>query len=255
MRAVAADRRLRRAERLMLLEGVRLVADGLASGLAFEAIVYDEATLEATAAGRALHRLLLRDPCGLPASPRAVGHAADTVQPQGVVGLARWPAPPPGTAGVTLVLDELQDPGNAGTLLRSAEAAGAVQVLATRGSVDLYAPKVVRAAMGAHARLALAQDLTWSDIVDRLLGVPLLVADALAATPHYAVNWLAGPALIIGNEARGISAAARRHATGTVMIPMLGGESLNAAVAGSVMLFEAARQRAVSASAGPERTP
>lgn len=239
----------------MLLEGVRLVADGLASGLTFEAIVYDQATLETTAAGRALYGLLLRAPCAVPASPRAVDHAADTVQPQGVVGLACWPAPPPSPDGVTLILDELQDPGNAGTLLRSAEAAGAAQVLATRGSVDLYAPKVVRAAMGAHARLALAQDLTWPEVAQRLLDVPLLVADALAATPYYAVNWLEAPALVIGNEARGISVAARQHATGTVMIPMLGGESLNAAVAGSVMLFEAARQRAWPTHAGSGRAP
>ncbi len=248
MRAVAADRRLRRVERVMLLEGVRLVADGLASGLMFECIVYDHAALEATVAGRALSGLLRHAAYAVPASERAVAHAADTIQPQGVVGVARWPVVAPRPSGVTLVLDELQDPGNVGTLLRSAEAAGAAQVLATRGSVDLYAPKVVRAAMGAHARLSLTQDLAWPEVVQRLAGTPLLVADGLAATSYSAVDWCAAPALVIGSEARGVSAAARRHATGAVMIPMRGGESLNAAVAGSVILFEAARQMAQAAS-------
>src|SRR5689334_19487224 len=168
IRSLAADRKDRRRERLFVLEGVRLVADALDHGGALELALYAPDQLDETPAGRELRERIERLPISYPATAHVVATAADTVHPQGIVALARWPEVEPGRPGLILVLDAIQDPGNAGTLLRSAEAAGVAQVLCVSGTVDMYSPKVVRAAMGAHMRLALEQDLSWEETAERL---------------------------------------------------------------------------------------
>jgi TrmH family RNA methyltransferase len=144
-----------------------------------------------------------------------------------------------------VVIDALQDPGNIGTLLRSSEAAGVGLVLCSRGSADVYSPKVVRAAMGAHFTLPVRADLTWEEIGAELALCPVVyAADAEASMPYYAADWKQPAGLIIGSEAHGLSDEAVVWASHRIAIPMLGRtESLNAAVAGSVILFEALRQR------------
>jgi RNA methyltransferase, TrmH family len=245
IRSLLADRRERRRERMFVLEGVRLVADALASGATLEAALYAPDQLAETIAGQELLTRIASLQVAHPAAPQVVAAAADTVHPQGVVALARWPQVDPGRAGLILVLDGIQDPGNLGTLLRSAEAVGMAEVLCARGTADLYSPKVVRAAMGAHFRLAMEQDLEWDEIGERLAFVDhVYAADAAATLPYYAVDWRQPSALIVGNEAQGLSEQARSLARPLIGIPMRGqAESLNAGVAGSVILFEALRQR------------
>jgi RNA methyltransferase, TrmH family len=245
IRSLAADRKDRRRERLFVLEGVRLVADALASGAALELVLYAPEQLGLTEAGRALLGQLEPLAAAQPASAQVVAAASGTVSPQGVVALARWPQVEPGMPGIMLVLDAIQDPGNMGTLLRSAEAVGVAEVLCTAGTVDVYSPKVVRAAMGAHMRLAIAQDLGWDETAGRLAIVDhVYAAEAEARMPYFAADWRQPSALIIGNEAHGLSEDARALAHSPIGIPMRGrAESLNAAVAGSVILFEALRQR------------
>ena len=250
IRSLAADRKDRRRERLFVLEGVRLIADALAHGATFELVLYAPDQLAQTPAGRDLRAELEQLPQAVPATAQALAAAADTVHPQGVVALARWPQLEPGVPGIVLVLDAIQDPGNMGTLLRSAEAIGVAEVLCTRGAVDVYSPKVVRAAMGAHLRLALTQDLSWDETSERLSFVDhTYAAEAEARMPYYAVDWRQPAALIIGNEAHGLSDDARALPHKLVGIPMRGSaESLNAAVAGSIILFEAQRQRLLGRS-------
>ena len=147
-----------------------------------------------------------------------------------------------------LVLDELADPGNLGTILRSALAADVDEVLLTRRCVDPYHPKVVRAASGAHFHQPIAAQQSWEQIAQRLAGAPktaqVLLAEANAQRPYYETDLTQRTALIIGNEAHGPSAEARRLATERVSIPMWNGvESLNAAIAASLLLFEATRQQ------------
>jgi RNA methyltransferase, TrmH family len=245
IRSLAADRKDRRRERLFVLEGVRLVADALAGGAVLDLALYAPDQLALTQAGQALLEQLQTLVVAHPASAQVVAAASDTVHPQGVVALARWPQVEPGRPGVILVLDAIQDPGNVGTLLRSAEAVGVAEVLCTVGTVDVYSPKVVRAAMGAHMRLAITQDLSWEAIAERLVLVDsVYAADATASMPYFAADWRQPSALIIGNEAHGLSEDARALARRLIGIPMHGrAESLNAAVAGSVVLFEALRQR------------
>lgn len=227
-----------------MLEGVRLVAEALAAGLQLRLVLYAPDQLASTAAGQRLLEQIAALPVSYAAAPQALAAAADTVSPQGVVAVAAWPELAP-RRGLRLVLDALQDPGNVGTLLRSAEAAGVGEVLCSRGTADVFSPKVVRAAMGAHCYLPLRVDLGWDDLDLALADAPhIYAAVAGARMPYYAADWRQPVALIIGNETQGVSAQALERATRQIAIPMFGRtESLNAGVAGSIILFEALRQR------------
>jgi TrmH family RNA methyltransferase len=244
IRALSADRRARHRERCFVLEGVRLLDEARRAGAHMRQALYAPDQLDQSAAGRQIRDWLATQPGCHTAAPRVVAAAADTVTPQGVVAVVTWPTPPPGS-GLWLVLDAVQDPGNVGTLLRSAEAAGAAWLLSSQGTADLYSPKVVRAAMGAHFYLPLQPDCTWDELAAHLRDVPRIYAAVGSADLTYdAADWRGPVALIIGSEAQGISAAGLAQATHQIRIPMVGrAESLNAGVAGSIMLFEALRQR------------
>ncbi|RRR71652.1 MAG: RNA methyltransferase [Candidatus Viridilinea halotolerans] len=245
LRSLRDSAKERRSERSLLLEGVRLVAHALAAGARPRVLLYAADQLGATPAGAALLAQIAALPACWPASPQVVAAAAATREPQGVVAAFAWPALPP-QPGMRLVLDGIQDPGNLGTLLRSAEAAGVGLAICAPGCADPYNPKVVRAAMGAHFTLPLRVDATWALLQEELSACPLVyMADADATQPYYTAAWPQAAALIIGSEAHGPSPQALALATHTLAIPMHGrAESLNAAVAGSILLFEALRQRA-----------
>ncbi len=142
-----------------------------------------------------------------------------------------------------LILDTLRDPGNLGACLRVAAGSDCRLVLLSPGCVDPYNPKVVRGGMGAHARIQVVR-VSWDDIRQLCAGRPIWAADANGKHTYDAVAWTAPNALIIGSEAAGLSAEALAQATAIVTIPLSNHlESLNAAVACGVILFEAARQR------------
>ncbi|WP_129628290.1 TrmH family RNA methyltransferase [Candidatus Oscillochloris fontis] len=244
LRSLCADPRDRRRERSFVIEGVRLVAHALATSADLRVVLYNPDSLRATPAGSALLDQLLSRPGCFAANAVAINAATDTRNPQGVVAAVTWPnlVPQP---GLRLVLDGLQDPGNLGTLLRSAEASGVGLVLCAPGCADPFAPKVMRAAMGAHFSLPMRHDLSWDEIGAEVADLPVVYAAAAdAAMPYDQADWNQPAALIIGSEAHGLSAAGMTLATQYLAIPMQGrAESLNAAVAGSIMLFEALRQR------------
>ena len=148
----------------------------------------------------------------------------------------------PSSPSFLLVADRIANPGNLGTLLRSAAASGVDAVFLTEGTVDAYNPKVVRGAMGAHFRLPI-HSTTPQELQQHLKGFKVWIAEA-GAGPRYAqVDWTVPSALVIGSEAHGPQAWLSHLGQG-VSIPLSGGvESLNAAVAGSVILFEMKRQR------------
>lgn len=136
-----------------------------------------------------------------------------------------------------VALDSVQDPGNAGTILRSAEAFGATAVLALRGTVDMANPKLLRSSAGSIFRLPVFR----GELSD-LNGLALYGASGDAQRSASAVDWSIPCAIVIGSEGRGLSEAIRK-ATQLVRIPTQGVESLNAAIAASVFLYEASRQR------------
>ena len=181
----------------------------------------------------------------LEVSPAVFGTLSDTVASQGVIAVAsirRVTLPP--RAALILVLDKIRDPGNLGAILRSAEAAAVSLVVLAPGCVDPWNPKVVRSGMGAHFRLPLVPAPSWDAVAQHIGDRPVWLAAAHRALPYDRVDWTAECALIIGSEAAGLSAEAEALGTGHVTIPMAGPvESLNAAMATTVLLFEAARQR------------
>jgi TrmH family RNA methyltransferase len=253
----------RKEKGLFLLEGVRLIEDAIRAGNWPQVCLYHEESVKRTERGRELLRLL-RDPRALSdhrgsmqeASERAIQAAANTEHPQGIVAafsMPKWEMPnAPEKPTLALICDNIQDPGNLGTILRTAEAAGVTGVILAPDSVDLYNPKVVRAGMGAHLRLPTFPDRAWPDIERFLseLSIPMANVygtDAKATATYDSVDWTQPSALIVSNEAHGPSRAAQafsRRAGGFLSIPMQGNaESLNAASAAAILLFEAARQR------------
>ncbi len=243
IRSLLANRRERERQGCFVLEGVRLVSEALDAGASLRLTLYDPEHLGTTTAGQQLLQRLGEQPDCFAATPRALNVATDTVTPQGVVAVVAIPLLPP-REGLVLVLDEVQDPGNVGTLLRSAEAVGVGVVLCRRGTADVYSPKVVRSAMGAHFYVPVRAALAWEEIAAMLAGVPrIYAAIADGDTPYDAAQWRPPVALLVGNESQGVSAAGLALATDTIAIPMVGRvASLNAAVAGSVLLFETLRQ-------------
>lgn len=252
-----------KARRQFLVEGVRAVEDALRAGAWPEVCLYNPDLLRRTARGTELlaaltaHKGDRSRTAPLEASERALEAAATTQHPQGVVAAFRYPewdepAPPSDGEPLALVCDSIQDPGNLGTIFRTAEAAGVHAVFLSPQCVDMFNPKVVRAAMGAHFRLPIYDEPDWKSIAHDLkkLGIDTqhVYATEVGAPDSYdAAEWYDPSALIVSNEAHGASAGAKELAGGSLSIPMLGNtESLNAATATAIILFEAARQRRVS---------
>ncbi len=142
----------------------------------------------------------------------------------------------------TLILENIQDPGNVGTLLRSAAAAGIKQIVCTKGSASLWSPRVLRAGMGAHFSLQCFENVAL-DVILEQFRIPVYVTSSHNSTSLYSKDLKKACVWILGNEGQGVSDYALQHAE-AVTIPQPGGqESLNVAIAGSVCFFEMVRQR------------
>ena len=180
-------------------------------------------------------------------------HVSDTKTPQGILavvkrreyGLNDIIGGEPG-ASFVIVLDNLQDPGNLGTIFRTAEAAGATGILLSRDCVDIYNPKVVRSTMGAVFRLPFLYVDDLSGAVGELqeAGIRVFAAHLEGKNAYDREDYSCGTAFLIGNEGNGLRDEVAECADRRIHIPMQGKtESLNAAVAAAVLMFEVSRQR------------
>jgi RNA methyltransferase, TrmH family len=189
-------------------------------------------------------------------APGVADRVGDTVTPQGVFAIVRFATPSPTTlrarlddASFVVVVDAVNDPGNAGTLWRSAAAAGAHVFVLGAGSVDAYNPKLVRATAGACFSVPVIEDADIATVLDEcgangLRRVGAVVRDGRAPET---VDFTQPCALVLGHEARGL--APDLPIDTRVTVPMADtSESLNLAMAGSVLCFEVARQRRTAAS-------
>ncbi len=250
--ALQTQAKARRRERRIVLEGVRLLSDALNCGLLPEFVFYlsEETTLD-----RPAYKLFRRlDEMGVTlfsVSPAVMEHVSDLETPQGVLAVLPQPELPiPESPSLVLVVDEMSNPGNMGSVLRTAAASGVELILLAPNTVDPYSPKVLRGGMGAHFRLPMVQ-ATWQDIALRYGHLYTYLADVDGEMPYYTVDWLRPSMIIIGSEAHGSGSNARQIAGTTVSIPMASGtESLNVAVAAGVILYEVWRQRALSRQEG-----
>ncbi|MGQ9493356.1 MAG: TrmH family RNA methyltransferase [Anaerolineae bacterium] len=238
-------RRSRYRERRFIVEGLRTVEEAILAGIQPVLLFHTTAIQHIARAHSILSQAREQGVSVKAVSEPVMQLMADTVTPSGILAvLPMRECAMPSPLTWVLVIDCLRDPGNLGTILRSALAAGTELVITSKGTVDVYSPKVVRAAMGAHFRLNLCVHQDWVAIERILSGIRMLVAKPEEGVPYWRVDWRQPTALVIGGEAEGIGPEARRLATGSVTIPMHeNSESLNAAVAASVLLFEAARQR------------
>ena len=232
--------RMRRAEGLFLVEGEVMIREALACGLILREAVADEGcTGFAVELEEKGHQVSL--------VPRSLLESiCDTKTPQGVCASFEIPAPLSlrDLPNRVVALDGVQDPGNVGTIWRTADAAGFQALLLGAGGADPLSPKVQRAAMGSGFRVKYACADALSDALAELRerGWRIVVSD-LRGEDFYARGELGEKlVLVIGNEARGISDAVREAADVRVRLPMRGGaESLNAAVAAGIMMYELMR--------------
>jgi len=243
-RTLQQKARSRRKERKIVLEGTRLVTDALDRKLRAHYILYDPQYADAAL----ITRLEATDVELLPANNQVIRHTSDTQHPQGIVGVFQLPMPPlPRKAKRVLILDKLSDPGNMGTLLRTAAAAGVEVVVLSPGCTDPYNPKVLRSGMGAHFRIPIVE-ASWEEIAGYCERLDVYLADGGGDTAYNQVDWTRHWALVIGSEAHGISQETEMLDATKIHIPMAARtESLNAGVAAGIILFEAARQNGFKA--------
>ena len=236
----------RREEQAFILEGERLYAD-TPRGFIKENNMTEE-LLEDRLGGTAPENCTI-------VTPEIMQKISDTDTPQGVLCVAKMPSyeredllgNADGCAPLLLLLENIQDPGNLGTMMRTAEAAGVTGVLMSRDTVDLFNPKTVRATMSAIFRVPFlyTDDLTGE--IRRLQeedAVAVYAAHLRASRPYDEADCRKACAFLIGNEGNGLTDEAADAAAARVHIPMQGSiESLNAAMAAGILLFEASRQR------------
>ncbi|NOT06122.1 MAG: RNA methyltransferase [Anaerolineales bacterium] len=256
IRALQGRAKERRDAGAFLVEGVRLVEEAVNSNWGFRFALYDESLNER---GRSqVEGLRSR---GVDVEEVATGlmkSLSETETPQGILAvleIAQLPIPNYYYCDFILILDTIRDPGNLGTLLRTAAAAGVQAVLLPPETTDAFAPKVVRSGMGAHFRLPI-HSMSWDEI-DQVVksagvalsgeaiskGLQVLLAD-MDGQSCWETDLRQPVALIIGGEAEGASESARKLENQKISIPMSEKiESLNAGVAGSILMFEVVRQR------------
>ncbi|MGI6566943.1 MAG: RNA methyltransferase [Firmicutes bacterium] len=243
---------------LVPVEGIRFVNEALLAAqrgvTAIEALFYEagfdekgpEQRALIEAAGAAASQVF----CCPPALFRAL---TDTESPQGVAAAVTRPAFPPREASgreLYLVIDRVQDPGNLGTMVRTAAAAGVHGVLCLKGTADPFNSKALRATMGAVFRIPISFYDSTQHLLEKLSpwGCRLIAADVEGPQYHFQADYSGCVAIVVGNEGQGIDPRLLSAATDRVRIPLAGDvESLNAAVACGIMLYEAVRFRHMGA--------
>ncbi len=243
VRAILGRSRSRKTEAVFVAEGVRLVEEAVNVQWPMDFILFDQTLSER---GLALIAQIEEEHrCNVfEVTPSLMAEISDTETPQGILAvLQERPLPLPDQPTFLILADQVRDPGNMGTLLRTAEAAGADGVLLTPGTVDAFSPKVVRSGMGAHFHLPILA-LPWQEIKPLIKGLPVFLASAEAGIPLWEADFKQPCVLLIGGEAFGATPMGEELATNRVTIPMSGrAESLNAAIAAGILIAEVLRQR------------
>lgn len=241
-----ASGRGRAREACVLVEGVRAAGEALAAGADVRFVACSRALLRSPAGEALLAQLEERGVAPDWVGEREMAAVSATASPQGILLVCGEPSPAPETLSFApdarlLALDGIQDPGNLGTLVRTARAFDLTAVIALDGTVDPWNARVVRASAGSVFRIPVVR-APWSEVRGWTARVPVIVADAAgqdAATLSVTPPWM----LVVGNEGAGVRAAIREAASARAAVPMAGtADSLNAAVAGAIVLYTLTRQ-------------
>jgi RNA methyltransferase, TrmH family len=247
VRALLSRRQEREEQQTFVVEGVRLVEEALLAGWIPEFLLYSK---QLSDRGQGLIQKFSNQKIEtIEIDERLMTAISDTETPQGILAvlpITKRDLPFP--LDFLVILDQIRDPGNMGTVMRTAAAAGVQAMIISPGTMDVFAPKVVRSAMGAHFRTPI-YNLDWTEIEQfckKKQPVPLnlFLAESGKGIPFWKSDLKAPLAIIIGGEAEGASLQARRLADSHITIPMPGkSESINAAAAASILIFEVVRQR------------
>lgn len=241
-----AKKQTRQEKKQFVVEGVRLIEEAVGAGLVPVLVFYTASAHGDRRARVLLEKIGTKTNGAYEVSDAVMREMSDTETPQGILAVVPFPQiPEPAHPNFILILDSIRDPGNLGAILRSARAVGVDEILLAPGTVDPFNDKVVRAAMGAHFSVSIRSE-PWEKIAARVKGVPrVYLADADGEIAYDAADWSKPVSLIVGGEAEGASDAARaaKIITARVRIPMRSGESLNAAMAATLLMFEAIRKR------------
>ncbi len=259
LRQLSDSAHQRRRQQKTVLDGIHLVQAYCATGAHPESIIVSESGLRHPEIQQWLQAG--RHPQPICFSDRLFAACSPVQAPMGIAALITYPALPLPRApwGPCLMLEGIQDPGNLGTLLRSAAASGMRRIFLSPTCASAWSPRVCRAAMGAHFQLEIFEGADLVSLARHHEG-PVLAAALTQAQPYHTQNLTGNLALLIGNEGSGLSDTLLEQARQRVYIPMQGAmESLNAAVAGSILLFERQRQQTLaqgplSIGAAPDRT-
>ena len=243
--ALVKKSKARSAQGLFVVEGMKMFREMPPSWL------YQAYVSETFEKGRFWQET--REICSpLVVSDQVFASMSDTCAPQGILALVRQPAYSLEQLAGTdsrpflLLLENLQDPGNLGTILRTAEAAGCAGVIMSRDTVDIYNPKVIRSTMGAVYRVPFLYAEDFGQTVIRLKekGFSIYAAHLQGSVPFSQADYTVSCACMIGNEGKGLAEAAASLADRRIRIPMEGqAESLNAAVSAALIMYEAYRQK------------
>ncbi len=241
----------RREAGMFVVEGVRLVEEAVKGDWRLETVLFDESLSER---GKLQVKSLKSKGIEVEEiSADLMKSLSEIETPQGILAILQFSQlPVTNNLNFILIPDQIRDPGNLGTLLRSAAATGVQAVLIPPETTDAFAPKVLRAGMGAHFRVPI-REMGWEEIEQvcksaneqesKSANLQMLLAD-MNGKSCWESDLSQPLALIVGGEAEGASDEARKLATQKISIPMAGDvESLNAGVAGSVLMFEVVRQR------------
>jgi len=246
------NRKYREEKKLFFVEGARLVEEALKEDAPVVRIFVSQQQLASKNgyAARLLSGINSRGYETIILPEKLFKEISDTESPQGFMAVIRTRfynlEEILDKGDLFIILDSLQDPGNMGTIIRTADAAGFTGVIVSKGSVDVYNPKVLRSTMGAIFRVPVCFSENIIETVDLLSskGVKICAAHLKGTENYFDVDMQGSTAIIIGNEANGISDVVASHAHALVKIPMVGkAESLNASVAAGLLMYEAVRQR------------
>ena len=243
----------RRELGLAVIEGVRLVMDAQKGGIEFTALYVSKSFAGSGDYNFKRISEKFRESGSEPIilSDSLFNAVCDTKTPQGVLAVIRTveyridELLAEGPKRLYVILDEINDPGNAGSIVRTAEAAGFTGVILSAGCVDLYSPKTLRASMGSALRIPVVQNavLTEAIVTMRSSGITVFAAASDARCCYYEFDLSTDAAFVIGNEAFGVRREVAEICDERIRIPMPGGaESLNAGVAAGVLIYESVRK-------------
>ncbi len=259
LRGLLQKRSTRWSERAFVAEGAELIRCALEAGHAVESVYVSPEGADDGATRRVCDRAAAAGVRVFALGSGVLERVADTVTPQPVMAVVpmlgdptpdRWSAP---AWSLVVVLVDVRDPGNAGTVLRGADASGVDAVIFAADSVDPYNPKTVRSSAGSLFHVPFAVwDAPAASAAERLVGAGYRTLGTVVrgGDAYDAVDWSRPTAVFFGNESSGLDPALSESLSGTVAIPMAGrAESLNVGVAAAVVSFEALRQRRAAESA------